>query len=383
MESRPPSEKPSADASTTPDAPRAAAPSASSADLSGPPPSADALVEVRGLVKVYPPATRALDGVDLDVPAGRIFALLGPNGAGKTTLMRILTTQLRPTAGRASVFGRDVVRRAAEVRALIGYVPQEMSVWTDVTGYENLLIYAKIYGIPAASRKKQVAEALDSMGLSGFARTLVKTYSGGMIRRLEIACALLIKPKIMFLDEPTIGLDPAARKAVWEKILTFKKEFGTTVFFNTHYMDEADLYSDEIAIIDRGRLVKLGTAEELKRSIRRDVVRVGLRPGARADGRALDRLRALPGATAATVDTAATAWAGSGPEIAVSVGDSEAALPAVIDVLREEGLPIARIAAEKPTLDDVFLAYAGTSLQAGPGPDLREVRSVRRQIHKG
>ena len=330
------------------------------------------LVEVRGLVKVYRPATRALDGIDLDIRAGQIFALLGPNGAGKTTLIRILTTQLRPTAGHASIFGRDVVKKAAEVRTLIGYVPQEMSVWTDITGYENLLIYAKIYGIPAAGRKKQVWEALDSMGLSGFAKALVKTYSGGMIRRLEVACALLIKPKIMFLDEPTIGLDPSARKAVWEKILTFKTEFGTTVFFNTHYMDEADLYTDEIAIIDRGRLVKRGTAEELKRSIKRDVIRVGLGTGASAGEKVLARLRALSSVTEAVF---------ADSELTVAVGDAESALPAVIDVLRDEGLPIVRISAEKPTLDDVFLAYAGTSLQSGP--DLREVRSVRRQIRQG
>ncbi len=247
-----------------------------------------------------------------------------------------------------------------------------MSVWTDITGFENLLIYAKIYGIPRATRKAQVREALASMGLAGFGETLVKTYSGGMIRRLEVACALLLKPKIMFLDEPTIGLDPSARKAVWEKILTFKREFGTTVFFNTHYMDEADLYSDEIAIIDRGRLVTLGTAEELKRSIKRDVVRVGLAPGANAGEKVLARLRALSSVTEAGL---------ADSELTVAVGDAETALPAVIDVLRDEGLPIARISAEKPTLDDVFLAYAGTSLQAGP--DLREVRSVRRQIQKG
>jgi ABC-2 type transport system ATP-binding protein len=287
--------------------------------------------------------------------------------------MRILTTQLRPTAGEASVFGRDVVRKAAEVRSLIGYVPQEMSVWTDITGYENLLIYGKIYGIPARDRKKQIWEALDSMGLTGFAKTLVKTYSGGMIRRLEVACALLIKPKIMFLDEPTIGLDPSARKAVWEKILAFKTGFGTTVFFNTHYMDEADLYSDEIAIIDRGRLVKLGTAEELKRSIKRDVIRVGLGAGARAGEAVLARLRALRSVTDASA---------ADSELTVAVADVEAALPAVIDVLRDESVPVARIAAEKPTLDDVFLAYAGTSLQS-PGPELREVRSVRGQIRKG
>jgi ABC-2 type transport system ATP-binding protein len=329
------------------------------------------VVDVRGLVKVYQSKTRALDGVDLGIKAGQIFALLGPNGAGKTTLMRILTTQLRPTAGQAFVFGRDVVRKAAEVRSLIGYVPQEMSVWTDITGYENLLIYAKIYGIPAAERKQQVWDALDTMGLTGFAKTLVKTYSGGMIRRLEVACALLIQPKIMFLDEPTIGLDPSARKAVWEKILTFKTEFGTTVFFNTHYMDEADLYSDEIAIIDRGKLVKLGTAEELKQSVKRDVIHLGLGKGSVGES-VLSELRGLRLVSEVKLDNS---------ELTITVATTEMALPAVIDVLRNAGVPVERISATKPTLDDVFLTYAGTSLMSGS--DLKEVRSVRRQIRKG
>jgi ABC-2 type transport system ATP-binding protein len=328
-------------------------------------------VDVQGLVKVYRPATRALDGVDLAVKAGRIFALLGPNGAGKTTLMRILTTQLRPSAGRASIFGRDVVRKSAEVRSFIGYVPQEMSVWTDVTGYENLLIYAKIYGIPSADRKKKVREALDTMGMGGFAATLVKTYSGGMIRRLEVACALLIKPRIMFLDEPTIGLDPSARKVVWEKILTFKQDSGTTVFFNTHYMDEADLYSDEIAIIDRGKLVKLGTAEELKHSVKRDVIRLELESPA-AGERAQTRLKALGFVNDVVVRNAG---------LTATVPDAEAALPAVVETLRAGGLSILKISATKPTLDDVFLAYAGTSLQSSS--EVRQVRSVRRQIGKG
>jgi len=335
--------------------------------------STENLVEVKGLVKIYQGKIRALDGVDLSIKAGQIFALLGPNGAGKTTLMRILTTQLKPTSGQAFIFGRDVVKKAAEVRTCIGYVPQEMSVWTDITGYENLLIYAKIYGIPAKDRKKKVWEALESMGLGGFAKALVKTFSGGMIRRLEVACALLLKPEIMFLDEPTIGLDPSARKAVWEKILTFKREFGTTVFFNTHYMDEADLYSDEIAIIDRGRMVKLGTAEELKHSIKRDVIRLGL--GSRSAGESvLNKLRGLSLVNEVSADNS---------ELTIAVGDVEAALPAVIEVLRNEGIPIAKIAATKPTLDDVFLAYAGTSLQAQAGPEVRDVRSMRGQIRKG
>jgi ABC-2 type transport system ATP-binding protein len=175
----------------------------------------------------------------------------------------------------------------------------------------------------------------------------------------------------MFLDEPTIGLDPSARKAVWEKILTFKTEFGTTVFFNTHYMDEADLYSDEIAIIDRGKLVKLGTAEELKQSVKRDVIHLGLGKGSVGES-VLSELRGLRLVSEVKLDNS---------ELTITVATTEMALPAVIDVLRNAGVPVERISATKPTLDDVFLTYAGTSLMSGS--DLKEVRSVRRQIRKG
>jgi ABC-type Na+ transport system ATPase subunit NatA len=168
-------------------------------------------IDARGLEKVYKGNVAALAGVDLDVKAGDIFALLGPNGAGKTTLMRILTTQFKPTSGEAHIFGLDVVREGGKVRKVIGYVPQETSVWSDINGYENLLIYAKIYGLPSRSRKEVIYNMLESMGLRAAAEQLVKTYSGGMIRKLEIACAMLIRPKILFLDEPTLGLDPAAR----------------------------------------------------------------------------------------------------------------------------------------------------------------------------
>ncbi len=153
-------------------------------------------IEVKSLVKIYDGNVRALDGVDLKVKAGDVFALLGPNGSGKTTLMRILTTQFKPTSGEAYIFGLDVVRRDAEVRKVISYVPQETSVWTDISGYENLLIYAKIYGLPSSDRKKVIWDALESMGLDAVANNLVKTYSGGMIRRLEMACAMLIRPKV-------------------------------------------------------------------------------------------------------------------------------------------------------------------------------------------
>jgi ABC-2 type transport system ATP-binding protein len=328
-------------------------------------------IEVQGLVKIYNGTLRALDGVDLSVKAGNVFALLGPNGAGKTTLIRILTTQFKPAAGKASIFGMDVVKHDADIRKVMSYVPQEMSVWTDISGFENLLIYSKIYGLPSSQRKKAVQEALESMGLSEAANGLVRTYSGGMIRRLEVACALLIKPKMLFLDEPTIGLDPAARKAVWEKILSFKKEIGTTVFFNTHYMDEADLYSDEIAIIDRGRIVISGTATQLKDSIRRDVIHISAGEGSLGE-EVRRKIQDLGFVNDVTVNNS---------ELAITVGDAETALPGILEALRIEGIAVKKISATKPTLDDVFLKYAGTIF--APVAGISEVRQVRRMIKRG
>jgi len=328
-------------------------------------------VDVKNLVKIYDGKIRALDGIDLQVRAGIAFALLGPNGAGKTTLMRILTTQLRPTSGDAYVFGLNVNREGGKVRRLISYVPQEMSVWTDISGYENLLVYAKIFGIPSYERKKTIADALESMGLGQVADSLVRTYSGGMVRRLEIACALLIKPKIMFLDEPTIGLDPSAKKIVWERLTAFKKEYGVSVFFNTHYMDEADLYSDQIAIIDKGKIVKLGTADELKRSLGGEIISFSLE-GDNINEAAIEKIRKLAPVRDVIVHQT---------EVNVLVEDAETALPEAMEILRTEGISAEKISITKPTLDDVFLKYAGSRLETTGR--ISEVTHVRDMIRRG
>ncbi len=307
-------------------------------------------IEVKQLTKVYNGDVKALDGVDFSVNAGDVFAMLGPNGSGKTTLMRILTTQFKPTSGEAYIFGLDVAKNDAQVRKIISYVPQEVSVWNDITGFENLLIYAKVYGLPSKNRKQIIWDALDSMGLNEVANNLVKTYSGGMIRRLEIACAMMIRPKLLFLDEPTLGLDPSARKAVWENMTSFKKECGTTVFFNTHYMDEADLYSDKIAIINRGKMVKFGTASELKHSLRREVIRFSLRNHGVDEG-VLKKIGSSGFVNDVFIHNS---------RLDVVVEDAETALPDVIELLRTEGISATKISMSRPTLDDVFLEYAGS-----------------------
>jgi len=206
----------------------------------------------------------AVDSLDLEVAEGEVFGLLGPNGAGKTTTLKMLCTLLPPSAGGAFVAGHDVVREPAAVRREIGYVPQLLSAEASITGYENLLIFGKLHDVPRAELEERARKALERMGLSEFGDRLVRTYSGGMVRRLEIAQSSLHRPKVLFLDEPTIGLDPVARRAVWDMVRGLRETFGTTLFLTTHFMDEADALCDRIGIMHHGRLIALGSPEELK-----------------------------------------------------------------------------------------------------------------------
>jgi len=206
----------------------------------------------------------AVDRFTLTVDAGETFGLLGPNGAGKTTVIKMLTTLLPVTAGSARVAGYDIEHRPNDVRRSIGYVPQILSADGTLTGYENLLVFAKLYDIPSAERGPRIKEALHVMGLSDAADRLVRTYSGGMIRRLEIAQSMIHRPRLLFLDEPTVGLDPLARNAVWDYIRRLRTEFGMTIFLTTHYMEEAESLCDRVAIMHMGRIAALGTPNELE-----------------------------------------------------------------------------------------------------------------------
>jgi len=205
-----------------------------------------------------------VDDVSLVVADGEVFGLLGRNGAGKSTLIKMLTTLLPASSGSASVAGFDVARQAARIRQVIGYVPQALSADGELTGYENLLVFARLYAIPRAVRSQRIAEALEFMGLSEAAHKLVATYSGGMIRRLEIAQSMLHQPRLLFLDEPTVGLDPVARDTVWQRIKQLRARFHTTIFMTTHYMEEAQEFCSRIGILRAGKLVACGTLEELR-----------------------------------------------------------------------------------------------------------------------
>lgn len=209
----------------------------------------------------------AVDALTISVERGEVFGLLGPNGAGKSTAIKMLTTLLPPTSGSANIAGYDVSNNASMVRRVIGYVPQMRSVDSSLTGYENLLIFAKLYDIPRVERESRIREALMLVGLTDAAGQLVRQYSGGMIRRLEIAQSTLHRPILLFLDEPTVGLDPIARKAIWEHIERLRENFGTTIFMTTHYMEEAESLCTRVAIIHRGKIVIDDSAKRLKESI--------------------------------------------------------------------------------------------------------------------
>ncbi|HEY4718632.1 MAG TPA: ATP-binding cassette domain-containing protein [Anaerolineales bacterium] len=221
------------------------------------------VIETQQLTRRFGSFT-AVDEVSLTLQEGEIFGLLGPNGAGKTTLIKMLTTLLPPSKGGASVAGFDVVRQAREVRRVIGYVPQLLSADGYLTGYENLLIFAKLFDLPRQQRDERIQRLLHMMGLEAAADQMVSTFSGGMIRRLEIAQSMLHEPRVLFLDEPTVGLDPIARRSVWEHIQRLRTEFSTTILLTTHYMEEADSLCQRIAILHQGRVAAIGTPEQLK-----------------------------------------------------------------------------------------------------------------------
>ncbi len=224
------------------------------------------VLETESLTRCYG-ALKAVDSLNISVEAGEVFGLLGPNGAGKTTVIKMLCTLLPPTSGTARVAGFDIRKQAVEVRHSIGYVPQMLSADGTLTGYENLLVFAKLYEVPRAERASRLQEALAFMGLVEASGKMVREYSGGMIRRLEIAQCMLHRPRMLFLDEPTVGLDPLARKSVWERIEQLRTEYGTTILLTTHLMEEADNLCHRVAIMDHGKVVVIGTPEELKASI--------------------------------------------------------------------------------------------------------------------
>ncbi|MFY9270084.1 MAG: ATP-binding cassette domain-containing protein [Candidatus Manganitrophaceae bacterium] len=312
-------------------------------------------IVVKNLVKRYG-ALSALDHVDLTVPTGECFGSLGPNGAGKTTLIRILTGLLHPTEGEAIVAGHDVVKNPDAVRRAIGVVSQAMTTDLDLSGWENLDIYAKYYQVPYKERMERMKELLDRVGLTDRANDLVASYSGGMRRRLEIARGLINRPSILFLDEPTIGLDPQSRRVVWELLQQFRRNDRLTVFLTTHYMDEADLLCDRIAIIDAGKILVMDSPENLKKQIPgSDIIDIGVEnEKEEAFEKGAVSLESFPFVRKVVREEGL---------IRVYVDQGSQAVPVVMDRLQKEGIKIRSISLKQQTLEDVFIHYTGRSIR--------------------
>jgi len=299
-----------------------------------------------GLKKRFGPV-EAVRGVSFAVRPGEIFAFLGPNGAGKTTTVHMLTTLLRPSAGRAEVAGFDVVRAPTEVRRRIGVVFQDPSLDRELTARENLYIHGRIYGLGGAALRAKIDEVLDLVELQAAADQPVKQFSGGMRRRLELARALVHRPRVLFLDEPTLGLDPQTRAHVWDYIRRMKAEAGLTLFLTTHYMDEAEQLADRVAIIDRGTIVALGTVAELVRRIGGELLYLRLEGGAGC--------RPLPG-----VQSCRELADG---RLLLEVEDAASALPRVLEALLAAGIRAREVTLRRPTLNDVFIRLTGRELR--------------------
>jgi ABC-2 type transport system ATP-binding protein len=311
------------------------------------------------LVKTYPagrrkPRVRALDGLSLEVAAGSVFALLGPNGAGKSTTVKIFTTLSRADSGSASVLGLDVDVAPDRVRRRIGLVSQKPSSDPMATGRENLVLAARLQGISGRDAGRRAEELLSRFELTDSADRLAKTYSGGMSRKLDVAIGLMHRPQVLFLDEPTTGLDPEARREMWEEIRRISVGEQITVLLTTHYLDEADQLADRLAIVDRGKVVAEGSPDQLKQELHGDLILVELASGADGD-RALALIMPILGLRDAVVD---------GATVRARTDNGARAVPAVMAALESGSVEVASVTTARPSLDDVYLRYAGRSFEA-------------------
>lgn len=330
--------------------------------------SDEPILDVRDLSKVYPDGTKAVQGVTFQVARGEFFGFLGPNGAGKSTTIKMLITLLGPTSGAARVFGLDIGRDADAIRRRIGYSAQEIGLDDELTGRENLFLQGRLYHLPKDELKRRVEELLILMDLSGDADRAAGSYSGGMRKRLDLATGLIHRPELLFLDEPTTGLDPQNRAGLWKHLERLNKEEGLTIFLTTHYMEEADRLCDRLAIIDHGHIIAEGSPGHLKAQLGGDVVALTFKGDDAAKERATSLLRGLSFVREVTAQE---------DGVNVIVEDGGAVVPELLRVLSEADLSVARLNMTSPTLDDVFLKHTGHSIrQEELDRDWRSTRSM-------
>jgi ABC-2 type transport system ATP-binding protein len=315
----------------------------------------DEVIKVEGLTKVFKKSFVAVDHIDFSIKKGEVFGFLGPNGAGKTTTIKMLITIIRPTDGKATILGGDIAKQSMKVRSAIGVVPQEYTADEDLTGLENILLCAGLYGIPREVAKKRALELLELVELTAFRDKRIDTYSGGMRRRLELACGLINRPKVLFLDEPTLGLDVQTRVATWKYVKMLKKEFKMTLFLTTHYLEEADALCDRIAIIDHGKIVVVGTPADLKDSLGGDIITLAIQNDQKDITSLISELEHVKAVTYENGD------------YTIKTSNGELTAPHIIEALRKQGYEVTKLSLAKPTLNDVYLKYTGKSMRDAEG----------------
>ena len=325
-------------------------------------------IETKQLTKTYG-SLKAVDSLDISVESGEIFGLLGPNGAGKTTTVSMLCTILKPTSGSATVNGFDIVREANKVRKSIGIVFQEPSVDDRLTGRENLFMHANLFGVPASEQKERINRILKLVELEDRANDLLRTYSGGMRRRLEIGRGLIHYPKVLFLDEPTVGLDPQTRDHIWKYIKELKEAHDITVVLTTHYMDEADRLSDRIAIMDNGKIVVLDSPSKLKETLEGDVITV-----------TANNIQTLSGLV--------NKWLGLNQNkvvegaLEITVRNGKAVMPRIMEIATQNNIYVESLFLHQPNLEDVFLHYTGKSIRQDSSKELHGMAAIQRRAIK-
>ena len=329
-------------------------------------------IETSDLTKVFNKRTRAVDSISFLVQEGEIFGLLGPNGAGKTTTIRMITGLTTSTAGMIRVFGSDASKSTEKVRQIIGYVPQSISVDADLTAYENLLIFAKLFDINKKERDKRIRFALEYMGLSDRTDDLVKRFSGGMMRRLEVAQSLVTQPKMLILDEPSIGLDPSSKMQMWKYLRKLNEDFGTTILITTHDMAEADELCDRIAIMSSGKIAVIGSPAELKESVGRETLTITLSNLEKSSEQSLPALQ----------DELGIVVSKDLGVVKILTRNGEHAIPRILERFKEAGLHVDSVSLNKITLDDVFMKYAKTKFEGENTDSNRDARLVRRTFRR-
>lgn len=334
-------------------------------------------IDVNDLSKIFKGGIKAIDHLSFNVDEGNIFGFLGPNGAGKSTTIKILVTLTRPTKGTARIFDVDVKKEPSKIREMIGYVPQELSADGALTGYENLLLSAKLYDMPLHDRRTRIDKILAMMDLSTRAHSLVDTYSGGMVRRLEIGQAMLHHPRLLFLDEPTIGLDPAGRKLVWEHIRKLNKEEQMTIFLTTHYMEEAEALCDHIGIIDRGKLSIVGSPQELKDKVGLGTITLVLDLQHSSHDTPTDLNSLLEQVTGFSISQLASdTWQLKVPHPAEHA-------PEILQAFMRNNIRVKDLEIKGPTLEDVFLKFTGSHFdEGGSRKEWKTIKGRRRTVRR-